>query len=402
MVLGIAHSLNKKSLIILLVLFVSPLIGLLFIGGEIVKGRNWKLLPYLALVMGLCAMLTPPGGDMFVWVQVYRSYLNSTDTTLIHGEQDYVLYSLCHLFARSGISFEFIRGIFVFIGYQVAFSLFKELLNDRPVLNEKRFSLLLFACFFLIVPFIWIVMGLRSATSCYIMIFAWLSFYRHNYVVGVIWALLSCFTHFFSWIFIPFLAVWPFVSKIRIKHSWFIVVLVLLLIAGKTVFAGILESMSSDSLQSMGASSSTISYYSGDIDTTTSVNGMIAMIMERAPLILLVFYVIFSPKMWRTNAERNFAYLLVWLLAVLVFYYIPIQRISWLVGPILMFLVLKNKQEVFLRRSLCMLFISTLILQFAYMYGYRNLLLSTPFSYLFYPMPVSLLHTYPLWYKVPL
>ncbi len=395
---------NKTYIISFFLLLICPIMGLILIAREIVRRQNWEMLGLLAFFMGVWAMVTPPAGDLFNHAMLYRDYLRSLNTSFIQGDQDYVLYTMAHFFAQCGIPFECIRGIYVFICYLIAFSLFRELMKANETLaGNRRFCLIAFYCFLLIVPFIWIVIGLRSATSCYLMIYAWLSFYRCRYVVGGLCALLGCFTHFFGWIFIPFLCVWPFLRRIKISYTVFLIGVVVMLALGKTVFGSILGGMSQDNLSAIGTSESSIDYYvGGGMDTTQSTNGLIAMIMERLPLIVCTAYMLLKRKVLYDERERTFAYLLVWLLCILVFYYIPIQRISWLVGPILMFFVLKNSPRNVLRYRLQLLFSATFLLQMAYVYGYRNVLLSTPFQYIFYPLPIAMFHTYPLSFRVPL
>lgn len=375
---------------------LSPLLALPFIFNEIYKQRLHAL-TLLSGIMSLCAILSPPFADLYRHGLEYASYQVSADIPYIQSNgKDFVLYTMLCFFAKNGIPFEWIRAIYIFVCYQISFALFRTLLKENVTIrNNRKLSFLVFLCFFFSVPFIWIVNGLRSATSCYLMVYAWLQLYRGRTLLSIPFALLSAWTHFFGWAFIPILCLYK-VTKIKITHRRFLILAIIMAALGATFLSFILENPLLALQEDIGITESSKSLYMEDLDySTMSTNGFIALFLERMPILTFIAYAIFQRRKWSNPHEQTFFYLLILILAAVVTFFIPTQRISWFVCPILLFLFLKNIHRHFMFKAKLLVFM-TFISELAHIYGYRDTLFATPFEYLAIPAWFSCMYSYPL------
>lgn len=391
---------EKKNIAILtVIMFICPIASIpLLIWG--ILNKKHELLPLLSFVMATIAIISPPFADLYqhsLEFQVYK-FTNSSLKDVFE-QKDYILYLLEFLFAKWNFHFEWIRGIFVFVCYQIVFVLYKALFDYVPELNvNKKKRLFYFFSLFFLVPFIWIVNGLRSATSCYLLVYAWYCLYTGKNVRGWLVAILGVFTHFFGIVFIPLLLFFK-IKNLRVGYLVYLFSLVLLFAIGKILFANLLDSISStDSASALGVSDTAMNAYNGEDGFTyakVSVNGLIAMVMERLPIFFIFVKTIFTRCRDYETDDRNQMRILFLLWVFISSSWIPFQRLSWLVSPIVLFLFLKNIKSngsYFIMRFLLLF---TIIGQIAYIYGYRFAFLNTPFYYLMMPLPVSLLHVYP-------
>ena len=372
----------------LLLLIVSPFYSFIYSLRKISK-RDTSSLLYVSLFMSLCAIISPPFADLSTHAYDYLMFQKKTswDSIIQTNGSDFILYTISFIFAKVGLNFEFIRAIFVFSCYQISFVLFKEIIKSRKDLVQTNFDFfLIFLCFFLSVPFLWIINGLRSATADYFMIYALFLLIKRAYLKTCIFAILSVSTHFFCWIYIPVLLVYIWGGRVN-KYIFRILVILSLFVG--YLFLAVVFSENESKMVTDQAST----LYLDDLNYgTMSTNGFIALILERLPLIYLSIWGFFSLTKWVNTKEQTLFYVNVLLTLLCVTYFIPLQRISWLVMPVLMYLYFKNQVYINLKLLLFTIIISHL----AYIYGYRDVFLNTPFYYLLLPCFFSLFHTYPL------
>lgn len=375
----------------LLLFLFCPFVSFVYVVRHISYTRMNTLI-FISAFMSLCAILSPPFADLARHASDYAQFQIENSSNLIHTNgQDFVLYTLSYIFAKAGVNFDLIRGIFVFICYHISFILFQNLMENRKDLADSKFIFYaIFLCFFFSVPFLWIVNGLRSATADYLMVYACFSALQKKIFRTFIFAFFAVGTHFFTMIFVPVLFL-PFFS-IKIRPFIFKFIIVVSLFIGHLFFGSILGSSGSNN---MALSENASNLYLQELNySALSLGGLIAFILERLPLILITLKVLFSSKEWIDNREYMCFYSCIFLTSICLTYFIPLQRIAWLVLPIMLFLYLKNfvYNSFFLIALLC----SFIISQIAYIYGYREVFMSTPFYYLLLPSFVSLFHTYPL------
>ncbi|MFR3328879.1 MAG: hypothetical protein ACLTSL_01715 [Odoribacter splanchnicus] len=167
----------------LIVLFLfSPFIAFLF--SLYMLRQNYSYTHFLSFFMGLCAILFPPYADLYRHTLTYFSFWSDTsalwETILLNS--DFLLTGLSCLFAKGHIPFEIVRFLFVFVCYEIYFALFKYYAFRNEWLQAHPKSLFIaFLITFALVPFIWIVNGLRQVTACTVMLWAtYLIFERHK------------------------------------------------------------------------------------------------------------------------------------------------------------------------------------------------------------------------------
>lgn len=386
-----------------LLFLISPILSLPLIFHNIYRG-NLKVLPILALFMSLCAIITPPFADLYNHSQMYYAYQSDllNNDFIQRDGSDYVLYTLSHFFAKTGIHFELIRGLFVFVCFQISFVLYKSLVKTKSeLMDNPKINFCIFLCFFLSVPFIWIVSGLRSATSSYLMVYAWYLLSNRKIFWCIVCALIGVWTHFFSFIFVPFLMLYALLRP-RLSHLLFLVLFALCLVSGGMLLSETIYNFSEGTLGNIGPDQNAIDLYVGGGLTyeELSLNGLIALILERLPMIVLIVINVFRSNFWSNEKEQTFVYLLILLTGLCGFFLILFQRISWLVYPIILYLMFKNLNFRQLQKYIYTLFLATILLQFAYIYGYWEIMSNTPFYLLFFPAAIAFCHTYPSDYSL--
>lgn len=399
--LQLSRKRSNYRILVIFVLLLCPIASVPLIISGILNKRH-ELLPLLSFVMATLAILSPPFADLYRHALNFQYYKHSSvPISTIFMHKDYVLDLLEYYFAKWNFNFEFIRGLFVFVCYQIAFALYKELFKYVQVLSySKKYRCIIFLSVFFLVPFIWIVNGLRSATSSYLFVYSWLSLYNGKRIKCWLFALLGVFTHFFGIVFIPVIILFHF-RKYRISYFSYVIGAIVLFLLGKAIFSNLLDSISEDTLSSVGVTSQIRDYYVGTDEegaltySGLSFNGFIAMFMERSPL----FYIFFTTIKSRCrNYDKDDLFMIRVLFLLWIFIsssWIPFQRISWLISPIVMFLFIKNMKfnEQHIRTRLLLLF--TIIGQIAYIYGYRMVFFNTPFYLISLPLYFPVFHSYP-------
>mgnify|MGYP006885597567 FL=1 len=159
--LQLSRKRSNYRILVIFVLLLCPIASVPLIISGILNKRH-ELLPLLSFVMATLAILSPPFADLYRHALNFQYYKHSSvPISTIFMQKDYVLDLLEYYFAKWNFNFEFIRGLFVFVCYQIAFALYKELFKYVPALSySKKYRCIVFLSVFFLVPFIWIVNGL--------------------------------------------------------------------------------------------------------------------------------------------------------------------------------------------------------------------------------------------------
>ena len=370
---------KKINLFIEICMFlISPLFTLPVLFADMYRGRFGNKLFLISLIMAMVAIITPPFADSYRHTLQYIFYsqdsLNS-DVFFQTNGKDFIFYTLSHWFAVNNIPFEYIKAIFVFICYQISFIMFKEIVCNNEFLKvDKKYLFYLFLIFFLSVPFVWIVNGIRMATAGYIIVLAWLYIYKNKFAKGVIFYIIALSLHFSSILFLPIILLTKF-QCVKISRRSFIIFSLVCFIISEIAFYILPASV----IQFLGMED-TFEYYvvnsQENFSSVMSVNGLIAMILERSPLIVIAYYLLFTSLKNDRNTQS-----LIFLIYLIIILFMPFtilfQKFCLMVIPIVLYLHIDKLMVK--KSSLKILSISCLILAFAYIYGYREVFLSTPF-----------------------
>lgn len=369
---------KNNNAIELVLLLLCPLLAVPFIISGIAKGKQNNLV-LLSFVMAILAFIFPPFADLYRHTQQYLHFQIYGNSGLVfYGSNfDFIFYTLSNFFAKNNIPFEYIRSIFVFISYQISFYLYKRCLKEKGVESNTKESFLLFWVFFLSVPFIWIVNGLRMATACYIAVFGWVLVYNKRYI-GLLAYIFALCLHFGSLLFAP-IFIFLFLPKYSISKKAFLIITLLLFVTG-----GTLLSILPHSLITKLNMQSNVDYYmknsSKTFDSVMSVNGLIAMYLERIMLVYIYMKALFGISALY-NKKDDFIVkncLILWL-AFLPFT-ILFQKISLFIIPIVLFLVLKSLDDYKMLKNIVLCCIISFV---SYLYGYRKPFLNTPIYEMF-------------------
>lgn len=356
-----------------LLFILSPLLAFPYLVAGVFKGRSGNLL-LISLVMAFVGFLFPPFADLYRHTQQYLGFVEHNHDALyfVGMQRDFIMYTMSNLFARWGVPFEYVRFIFVLVSYQVSFFLYRRLLDLKGYADDSTESKWLFWIFFLSVPFIWIVNGLRMATACYVAVLGWYHFYYRRYVLGVFLYLVALALHFGAMMFVPlFLAV--FLPAIPFSRQSIIIASAVILALGgillKMLPPGLIEDMNMEK---------TVNYYmvnsQKNFTDTLSVNGFIAQWLERAMLVYIYLRLVLDRNGMDTKDMTIvtlcfFAWILTYPFMILH------QKLSLFIIPLILFLYLKNTCELRLVKHVAL---CCLISFLAYAYGYRGPLLHTP------------------------
>ena len=382
---------NNKSLASALsvVLFlVCPALAILSIVMQAYSGK-YKNLTILALSISLVALFTPPFADIYRHTLLYFGYESLSDTIIQSNGHDFIFYTLANLNARNGIPFEYVSFVFVFTCYQISFYLFKELLKSDKIQQLSRKKIFnIFLCFLLMVPFIAIINGLRMATAAYIALFAWYMVYKQRCFFGSFLFVIALCTHFGAWLFLPLILFSSF-KNIKIHKSVFIIVSVSLLLAG-----GILLQLLPQSFLEMVELTDKVSGYMENneerFDETMSINGRIAMYLERLPLIAVMLLILWR-RVRLDDRDMSIVYVAIWLSLLYHPFIVLFQRYGFFVVPVLIFLCMQGQiNQPNTNRTAKVLMLSCVIMTFSYIYGYRATFFNTKYYKMFYPSFVTI------------
>ncbi|MEE3484341.1 MAG: EpsG family protein [Bacteroidales bacterium] len=365
----------------LLFTILCPFIAIPILLYGIYKQR-YKDLILLALCMSIIAMAFPPFADLYRHTLDYINFKNINDSFWIHTNgKDYIFYTISYTFAKLDIPFEFVRGIFTLLCYLISFFLFKKVVSyDYFQRQSPKTVFLVFLCFYLSVPFIWIVNGIRLATAAYLLVLSWLYIYEKRYLKGIILYVLAVLLHFASVLYIPILLIT--IKPIKLNNVTFITLIMLFAILGPIL----ISSIPNEFLIFFSGEGSVNLYINNSYEMFSnrlSFNGLIAMYLERMPLIYLLFYC------FRNNTKnRNEVYLIKTMLLLAIIYHpflILFQKYCLMIIPVAIYLFFSNVDCITIGK-IRMMTICCFILFLSYIYGYREPIYNIDFIKLFLPV----------------
>lgn len=366
---------TRDILLQILIFVISPLLSLGVNIYNIRKG-NYSYLWIISLIMSFIALFTPLFEDSYRHALYYLEYKKDIGNLRMYSMQglDLVLSTLSYNFSKLNIPFEYIRALFTFLCYQISFTLLRATVSINKYSRLKNFNL--FLIYFLSVPFLWIVNGMRMATAAYVVVLAWIYLYKYNKkLVPTVLCIISLLIHFASVLYILLLLAYSINKRINIRYV-LIAVVALYLIFNTNILISLL---SSAGLQTF---SNVVNLYvlnSADtFSANMSLNGLIAMIVERIPIIVSFIYIIKYRNKISTR-YYNFTLASICLFISTIPFVIIFQRLAYFITPTCLYIILNEVDKTSVRK---ILLISVIISQLSYIYGYRELFLDTPFIYI--------------------
>lgn len=360
--------------------FLCPMASIPFLIYGVYRNQ-YKNLVWISFTLALIALISPLFADSYRHGLQYMTYSHTTatDQFIYSNGKDFIFYTLSHFFAVNGIPFEFVKGIFTFICYQVSFFLFTKVLeHNQYIYSNTVLKFNVFLIFLLSVPFLWIVNGIRMATAGYILALGWYYLYDKKIWLGVLCYIVAQSIHFSSMLFLPMM-LYTIFRPFQIGKKMFITCFVMLLFAGNIIQI-VLPKEFIYALNMESTVDLYINRSKENFTDTMSVNGFIAMILERAPLIVLLFYLVVY-KMFFSSKDKSIMYLGYLFIVLFLPFTILFQKYCLMFIPIALFLYLINEKGE--TKCLRWVTVSCFVVSLAYLYGYREMLLATPFYILF-------------------
>ena len=263
------RTINQQCLLAVMLFIICPALSFPVILYHASRRRYWAY-TMLAVFMGLCAMLWPPTGDLYRHTMDYFAFreLNVREFSYymeMRGESrfDFLLPLLSFLFAKAGIPFEFIRFLFIFIVYMLAFRVFEDCIRKNPGIGNGRTGIAVFFIFFLSIQFFTIVMGLRFGFAVILLAYGAWQYLEEKKLFGLLFIALSCMVHFSV---IP-VAMLLFLARfgVRINNFWIALLCVgAVLCLNSAVFQRVIEILPISDGEKMAMSVYVSGYWSGE------------------------------------------------------------------------------------------------------------------------------------------
>lgn len=363
--------------------FLCPALAIVSTISHIYRGKYGHL-TILALCISTVALFTPPFADIYRHTLLYFEFESHSYPIIQSNGHDYIFYTLTNIFAQNEIPFEFVSFIFVFVCYQISFFIFYQVATSwdaRYWDKNKKFTI--FLLFLLMVPFIAIINGLRMATAAYIAFLAWYYIYNKRYFIGTLIYLISLATHFGSWIFLPTLLI-PIIPHLRIDRQKFIFISLGLFVAGG-ILLHILPSSIIEMLELEDQVTGYMEHNEERFDATMSVNGRIAMYLERLPLVIVFILILFN-RIKLDNRRKFIIYTIIWLAILYHPFIVLFCRYAFFAIPLLVYIYIDSQKGISrVDKVSKILLCACIIMTLSYVYGYRETFLNTHYHKMFFP-----------------
>ena len=330
----------SDTILVISLFLICPALAIVYIITQAYNGK-YNNLTVLALSFALVALFTPPFADIYRHTLLYFTYENISNSIFQSNDKDFIFYTLTNICARNNIPFEYVSFLFVFICYQISFFLFKKTYNAVKGKLSSREIFYIFLTFLLMVPYIAILNGLRMPLASYLALLSWYFVYMKQYLKGGIIFIVALSTHFGSWLFLPLIIFTPFSNIIRISRSSFFIISIVLLAVGSVLLHLIPQSfLTATDLE--GQVNGYMLNNDERFDSTMSLNGRIAMYLERLPLIAVILLII-RKSLSINNQDKSIVYFTIWTALLYHPFIVLFQRYCFLVVPLLVFITIKGQ-----------------------------------------------------------
>lgn len=197
---------NKCLLFVLFVIYPIAALPIVVYG---VFHRKKYCFTYLAAYMGVFAVLYPPYGDVYRYTLDYLIYKNLDfySFSLLSGLKfDFLLPYLAYGMGKLDLNFDLYRFIYSFVGYQLVFNIFNDLVNKNLSLQRKQTYRLFLILYFVLFALTSFSFRFGLSTILYVYAVYKLIYCRNN--IGWIYLVAAVLNHFsFGVFFILFLGV---------------------------------------------------------------------------------------------------------------------------------------------------------------------------------------------------
>lgn len=313
--------------------FISPLLSFPLIVYYIYLQRKYAY-TFLALFLGFIALLYAPTHDLFRHNLLYYDYVGEATTGIVF-RQDVLLYALTVWFAKWNINFEIIRFLFVFLSYQMYFSLFYSIQRKNNCLNNnKKMSFLLFLLLLFSIRFFVICCGLRQGLATAFAVFGVYKLLIENRKIGYVFLLLAPLTHLS--LIIAFVGV-LIIKHINISFKVGLLLAIVLYLLSMTLMNYLSSFLGGDVGKAVEVYTTGYWGADGEAAEQISLKGMIALYFNQLQMLPFLYF------MYRLNENSKYFSFIVFsfiICAVTLPYFAVIDRMIMLfMGLSVLFLI---------------------------------------------------------------
>ena len=187
---------NATFVIVVAIFCISPLIAFPIIIIEILNRKRYAQ-TLLSLFMGFAAILWAQTGDLYRHTVEHNEFISSSSTEFIDFlsfRLDYIYYIFSYLVSKSGINFEIVRFLLVYLVYELNFYIARDIISRNSTLKKKYGIIIL--SFYFSTLFFALTFGLRWTEAAYFTIFGAYKLLVQARKTGYIWLIISSLFHF--------------------------------------------------------------------------------------------------------------------------------------------------------------------------------------------------------------
>lgn len=251
----------RSQLFILAIFVIYPIASLLPIFYCLKSKKKYPLV-FLSLFIGLLAFVFPPYSDLY---RHYIIYINGLESAF---KNDFIYGAFAFLFYKLKFSFEYVKFLWVFIGYCFI------LLQTQEVIEKfnSRHYIRLIILVLLAINFFMFVVGIRHIMSTLLFVYSIIGLLILKDNRYYVMMFISPFVHFSNWPFVfIFLAIRVF--KLKISFNVFLILWVTIYILSEYLFVFIYTHLPLPADLLSHSETYVSGYWSSEISKETSFNG---------------------------------------------------------------------------------------------------------------------------------
>ena len=336
----------------------------------------------MSLFLGLMAILNPPTGDFYRYSQIFDAiaYFPDIKSIILFREEhsfDFLLQIICYLTCRVGLSFEYVKAIYVIFCSYLLFRMHDDICSTNDILaRNKNKSFGFFFCLLMLSNFGQAFI-FRWYSSLIIFVFAVFLIDIKNNKYGYLFMLLSLVNHWGMLVMVIFYALQKF-KQVNFNRFTLLTFFVLTFFQILTILNSIVDNLGVGVFQEY-LKGYTEGFWANDFMKERSFKGLVVEYFNQAVFWLVYFYLIVEAKEKKTNSLRSFCHMTIFVVLLVSSSFMAVGRYSIFLkfaGILYFFLHYNNRwikfYKYFVVVSVIMLFMFAYGNRRSYIYGYSD------------------------------
>lgn len=381
---AISTSQNKQDQIFylsLIIFAILPILSLpLILRGIYHRDKRFYLL--MSLFLGLMAILNPPTGDFYRYSQIFDAIADFPDIKSIiffrdERSFDFLLQIICYSISRVGLTFEYVKAIYVFFCSYLLFRMHDDICNTNETLSRNKnvcfgffFSLLMLSNFGQAFIFRWF-------SSLLIFVYGVFLIDLKKNKNGYIFLILSLINHWGMLLMALFYALQK-IKHVHFNRTTLWIFFVLTFFQVLTILNTIVDSLGIGVFQEY-LKGYTEGYWANEFMKERSFKGLVVEYFNQAVFWLVYFYFIEETKDKQAHSFRSFCHTTILVVLLVSSSFMAVGRYSAFLkyaGILYFFLNYDNHWKKFFKYfvvvSVMMLFMFAYGNRRSYIYGYSD------------------------------